>query len=106
MTHVLTSLLSTGCNLFPHAQVNYLGPYSLTRLLEAKLVACRTRVVTVSSVTHRSYELPRDPRDFVHTTARVTYAWTKLANVGVTTGRGRCAGEGHGQCSWKGQYYK
>ncbi|GLC39347.1 hypothetical protein PLESTB_000894800 [Pleodorina starrii] len=62
-------------------QVNYLGAYQLTRQLEAKLVADRCRVVTVSSVSHRSYELPTDPRVFLHSTVRMTYAWSKVANV-------------------------
>lgn len=36
------------------AQVNYLGPFTLTRLLEAELIASApSRVVNVSSVTHR-----------------------------------------------------
>lgn len=35
-------------------QVNYLGPYMLTRLLEPSMVASApSRVVNVSSVTHR-----------------------------------------------------
>jgi WW domain-containing oxidoreductase len=34
-------------------QVNHLGPYTLTRLLEKKLVASKARVVNVVSVTHR-----------------------------------------------------
>jgi len=34
-------------------QVNYLGPFYLTRLLEDKLWKCRARVVNVSSVMHR-----------------------------------------------------
>ncbi|PNH04950.1 WW domain-containing oxidoreductase [Tetrabaena socialis] len=62
-------------------QVNFLGPYQLTRLLEAKLVAGKARIVTVSSVTHRCYEIPADPRVFLHTTSSLTYPWTKLANV-------------------------
>ncbi|EFJ45448.1 hypothetical protein VOLCADRAFT_94320 [Volvox carteri f. nagariensis] len=62
-------------------QVNYLGAYHLTRLLEAKLVASGSRVVCVSSVTHRCYEVPTDPRVFLHSTSRMTYAWTKVANV-------------------------
>jgi WW domain-containing oxidoreductase len=33
--------------------VNHLGPYTLTRLLEKKLVASKARVVNVVSVTHR-----------------------------------------------------
>ncbi len=39
--------------LLPCLQVNHLGPYTLTRLLEPKLVASKARVVTVASVTHR-----------------------------------------------------
>ncbi|KAG2427863.1 hypothetical protein HXX76_012183 [Chlamydomonas incerta] len=39
------------------------------------------RVVAVSSVTHRCYELPADPRLFLHSTSHMTYAWTKSANV-------------------------
>jgi WW domain-containing oxidoreductase len=35
------------------AQVNHLGPYTLTRMLEAKLVDSKARVVNVVSVTHR-----------------------------------------------------
>ncbi|GIL67096.1 hypothetical protein Vafri_20539 [Volvox africanus] len=62
-------------------QVNYLGAYHLTRLLEAKLVASGCRVVTVTSVTHRCYELPTDPRVFLHNTDKITYAWSKVANV-------------------------
>lgn len=34
-------------------QTNHLGPYTLTRLLEKKLVDGKARVVTVASVTHR-----------------------------------------------------
>ena len=34
-------------------QVNHLGPYTLTRMLEPKLVASKARVVNVVSVTHR-----------------------------------------------------
>ncbi|KXZ49861.1 hypothetical protein GPECTOR_19g312 [Gonium pectorale] len=62
-------------------QVNYLGPYHLTRLLEAKLVASGARVVALSSVTHRCYEIPTDPRVFIHSTSTMVYPWTKLANV-------------------------
>ena len=39
------------------AQVNYLAAYCLSRLLEDVLVACRARVVTVSSVMHRAWLL-------------------------------------------------
>jgi NAD(P)-dependent dehydrogenase (short-subunit alcohol dehydrogenase family) len=34
-------------------QVNHLGPYTLTRMLEPKLVTSKARVVNVASVTHR-----------------------------------------------------
>ena len=34
-------------------QTNHLGPYTLTRLLEKKLVDSGARVVTVASVLHR-----------------------------------------------------
>lgn len=34
-------------------QVNHLGPYTLTRMLEPKLIASKARVVNVVSVTHR-----------------------------------------------------
>lgn len=34
-------------------QVNHLGPYTLTRLLEPKLLASAARVVFVSSIVHR-----------------------------------------------------
>ena len=35
------------------SQINHLGPYTLTRLLEAKLAASKARVVFVSSIVHR-----------------------------------------------------
>jgi hypothetical protein len=34
-------------------QVNHLGPYTLTRMLEPKLIPSKARVVNVVSVTHR-----------------------------------------------------
>lgn len=34
-------------------QVNHLGPYTLTRMLEPKLIASKARLVNVVSVTHR-----------------------------------------------------
>ncbi|PNH06526.1 WW domain-containing oxidoreductase [Tetrabaena socialis] len=46
------------------AQTNHLGPYTLTRLLERKLVASKARVVTVASVTHRT-TLMVDARAFL-----------------------------------------
>ncbi|KAG2492105.1 hypothetical protein HYH03_009596 [Edaphochlamys debaryana] len=80
-----TSMLSgpaiTDLGVNSLVQVNYLGPYALTRLLEPKLVASRARVVCVSSVTHRCYEIPTDPRVFLHSTSTMTYPWTKLAAV-------------------------
>ena len=45
------------------SQVNHLGPYTLTRLLEAKLVASKARVVNVASVTHRITRI-KDARAF------------------------------------------
>lgn len=38
-------------------QVNHLGPYTLTRLLEPKLIASKARVVNVVSVTHRATQI-------------------------------------------------
>ncbi|MEW5298527.1 MAG: hypothetical protein WDW36_001641 [Sanguina aurantia] len=60
------------------AQTNYLGPYTLTRLLEPKLVASKARVVTVSSVTHRAFVI-HDPDTFLHQWSQGTYLHTKLA---------------------------
>jgi NAD(P)-dependent dehydrogenase (short-subunit alcohol dehydrogenase family) len=43
------------------AQINYLGPYVLTRLLEENLVAAApSRVVNVSSIRHRQAKM-HDP---------------------------------------------
>lgn len=41
------------CVLYVVLQVNHLGPYTLTRMLEPKLIASKARVVNVVSVTHR-----------------------------------------------------
>ncbi|CAL8464655.1 g4190 [Coccomyxa elongata] len=65
-------------------QVNYLGPYMLTRLLEGSLVASApSRVINVSSVTHR-YGLIDNPATFLsRSTIGVggQYPATKLGNV-------------------------
>ena len=37
----------------PLLKTNHLGPYTLTRLLEKKLIDSGARVVTVASVLHR-----------------------------------------------------
>jgi NAD(P)-dependent dehydrogenase (short-subunit alcohol dehydrogenase family) len=51
------------------AQVNYLGPYLLTRLLLPALVSSApARVVNVSSVTHR-YGVIGDPEAFLSESA-------------------------------------
>eukprot|EP00850_Spirogloea_muscicola_P014149 SM000099S25255 [mRNA] locus=s99:435087:437403:- [translate_table: standard] len=84
--------------------VNFLGPYTLTRLLEDALVAgapsrvanclhkekekAQTRqrwdyalqVVNVSSITHRYVDIP-DANKFLHDFASGLYAQCKLANV-------------------------
>ncbi|KAG2452682.1 hypothetical protein HYH02_002914 [Chlamydomonas schloesseri] len=101
------------------AQVNYLGAYQLTRLLAPKLLQgvraqaaaaagpstplsrVAGRVVAVSSVTHRCYELPADPRLFLHSTSDMTYAWTKCANVRGGREAG-VAGRGGGQ-GWRSE---
>ena len=48
-------------------QVNYLGPYLLTRLLEPALVAAApsARVVNLSSIMSRLGSLPPNPRDYL-----------------------------------------
>ncbi|CAK0787703.1 hypothetical protein CVIRNUC_010925 [Coccomyxa viridis] len=65
-------------------QVNYVGPYVLTRLLEPCLKAAgQARVVNVSSVTHRYGEIG-NPAAFLSTIRAHTggaYPATKLANV-------------------------
>ena len=64
-------------------QVNYLGPYHLTRLLEPQLAASApSRVVNVSSVMHRSGSVDSDPIRFLRDWRKGSqYANTKLANV-------------------------
>eukprot|EP00798_Chlamydomonas_sp_ICE-L_P023280 gene23280-30513_t len=62
------------------AQTNHLGPYTLTRLLEKKLVSSKARVVTVASVTHRT-TLVKDAKAFLTDWRCGYYQQTKLANV-------------------------
>mmetsp|Transcript_29231 Transcript_29231/g.73454 ORF Transcript_29231/g.73454 Transcript_29231/m.73454 type:complete len:347 (-) Transcript_29231:618-1658(-) len=62
-------------------QVNYLGAFALTRLLEKKLVASQpSRVVNVSSVTHRVAVLD-DAKEFLYNWRKGQYQHTKLANA-------------------------
>ncbi|GIL92709.1 hypothetical protein Vretimale_19417 [Volvox reticuliferus] len=62
------------------AQTNHLGPYTLTRLLEKKLVDSKARVVTVASVTHRTVVL-KSALSFLTDWRSGYYQHTKLANV-------------------------
>ncbi|DBA88373.1 TPA: hypothetical protein ACH3X2_004873 [Trebouxia sp. C0005] len=89
--HILVN--NAGANYMPESytsqgvgilcQVNYLGPYHLTRLLEPQLAAsARSRVVNVSSVMHRAASVhPNIPRFLTDWTKGSQYANTKLANV-------------------------
>jgi len=61
-------------------QVNHLGPYTLTRLLEAKLVASKARVVNVTSVTHRITTI-KDAKALFDDWKGGFYQHNKLANV-------------------------
>jgi NAD(P)-dependent dehydrogenase (short-subunit alcohol dehydrogenase family) len=62
-------------------QVNYLGPYVLTRLLEDKLVAgAPSRVVNVSSAMHRRARID-NPEKFLREFKEGNYSQAKLANV-------------------------
>mmetsp|Transcript_21104 Transcript_21104/g.50393 ORF Transcript_21104/g.50393 Transcript_21104/m.50393 type:complete len:370 (-) Transcript_21104:2546-3655(-) len=62
-------------------QVNYLGAFALTRLMEKQLVSSApARVVNVSSITHRFVKIP-DVHEFLYNWKKGTYAHTKLANV-------------------------
>mmetsp|Transcript_17223 Transcript_17223/g.51526 ORF Transcript_17223/g.51526 Transcript_17223/m.51526 type:complete len:367 (-) Transcript_17223:59-1159(-) len=94
--HVLVN--NAGANYLPRrrtndgfctlAQVNYLGPYLLTRLLEPSLLAAapRARVVNLSSVMSRLGSMPPNPRDYLTSEAAggENYAASKLANVFFT----------------------
>lgn len=64
-------------------QVNYLGPYHLTRLLEPTLIASKpSRVVNVSSIMHRSGHVNHDTEAFLSDWSHGSqYSNTKLANV-------------------------
>ena len=64
-------------------QVNYLGPYHLTRLLEGQLASSApSRVVNVSSIMHRSGHVDSDPGRFLKDWDKGSqYSNTKLANV-------------------------
>ena len=64
-------------------QVNYLGPYHLTRLLEPQLAASApSRVVNVSSIMHRSGHVDADIWSFLTDWRKGSqYSNTKLANV-------------------------
>ncbi|KAG0627544.1 hypothetical protein M758_2G209700 [Ceratodon purpureus] len=63
------------------AQVNYLGHYVLTRLLEDSLVAgAPSRVVNVSSIMGRGVTIP-DPEKFFKDFRAGQYAQAKLANI-------------------------
>ncbi|KAF6266198.1 hypothetical protein COO60DRAFT_441720 [Scenedesmus sp. NREL 46B-D3] len=61
-------------------QVNHLGPYTLTRLLEPKLLASAARVVFVSSIVHR-FAAIRDVRALFKDWDAGFYEHTKLANL-------------------------
>ncbi|XP_075265339.1 uncharacterized protein LOC142357670 [Convolutriloba macropyga] len=62
-------------------QVNYLGAFALTRLLEKTLISSSpSRVINVSSVTHRFVTI-RDAKEFLFNWRKGTYADTKQANV-------------------------
>ncbi len=64
-------------------QVNYLGPYHLTRLLEPQLAASApSRVVNVSSIMHRAASVDSNIHRFLTDWNKGSqYANTKLANV-------------------------
>ena len=64
-------------------QVNYLGPYHLTRLLEPQLAtSAPSRVVNVSSIMHRSGHVDSDPKSFLKDWNKGSqYSNTKLGNV-------------------------
>lgn len=62
-------------------QVNYHGPYTLTRLLEPVLLTSRpSRIVNVASVEHRVGYIP-DIKKFMFDGKRFLYSATKLGNV-------------------------
>ena len=68
------------------AQINFLGPAALTRLLEEPLRRAAARggaavVAHVSSATHRYAAVAPDARAFLRTWEHGSYAASKLANV-------------------------
>ena len=68
------------------AQINFLGPAALTRLLEEPLRRAAARggaavVAHVSSATHRYAAIAPDARAFLRTWEHGSYAASKLANV-------------------------
>ena len=66
-------------------QVNFLGPYLLTRLLEKKLKeSAPSRVVNVSSIMHRFSDYD-GPEEFMTRDDNGTYKNTKFANVLFTS---------------------
>lgn len=67
-----------------NVQVNYLGHYTLARLLEAELIrSAPSRIISVSSATHRYAAIP-DPDEFLSKTEVAQYPDTKLAQVFFT----------------------
>ena len=76
-------ICSTQNKLKPCLQVNYLGPYHLTRLLEPQLLSSApSRVVNVSSIMHRSGSVHSDANSFLRDWSKGSqYSNTKLANV-------------------------
>eukprot|EP00898_Chlorokybus_atmophyticus_P002383 jgi/Chlat1/3145/Chrsp21S03367 len=92
--HLLASvsIWSIGANYLPLArnsegigicaQINFLGPYLLTRLLLDKLSAnAPSRIVNVSSIMHRLPTGISDPKQFLHNPKRGKYSACKLSNV-------------------------
>lgn len=62
-------------------QVNYHGPYTLSRLLEPVLIASQpSRIVNVASVEHRNGYV-RDIKKFMFDAKKFLYSETKLGNV-------------------------
>ena len=65
-------------------QVNYHGPYTLTRLLEPVLIASKpSRLVNVASVEHRIGYI-RNVNKFMFDAKKFLYSETKLGNVLLT----------------------
>lgn len=63
-------------------QVNYLGPFTLTRLLERRIIqSAPSRIVTVSSVTHRFSSIGPPTTFLTNWKQGSNYGNSKLANV-------------------------